>query len=224
MASTASETQSVLLSALTTEHFVLQTAASSTISEAAARSSLYVFSLSSALVAMGFMSQSPDVFMPFVAAVLPAVFLLGVFSVVRLVDTALENMHYLTGIAHIRSYYRTLTPEAASYFAADTGRWPEARKTPSLRSGLLVAFLGTSASMIAFINNVVAGSGVTLLVNHLLGGDRHGIALGCGAATVIVLTMVFLSYQRWRFGTEAPVRSEGPVQDGANASEALPKR
>lgn len=69
--------QSALMSALTTEHFVLQTAVSSTISEASARSSLYVLALSSSLVAMGFTSQSPDVFISFVVSILPAVFLLG---------------------------------------------------------------------------------------------------------------------------------------------------
>jgi hypothetical protein len=41
------------LTALTTEHFVLQTAAGATVSEAATRASLYMPSLSSSLVAMG---------------------------------------------------------------------------------------------------------------------------------------------------------------------------
>jgi hypothetical protein len=53
------EHRAALISALTTEHFVLQTAASSTISEAGTRSNLYVMVLSSSLVAMGFLSQSP---------------------------------------------------------------------------------------------------------------------------------------------------------------------
>lgn len=194
-------TQSAFMSAITTEHFVLQTAASSTISEAAARSSLYIFSLSSSLVAIGFTAQSPDVFMPLVAAVLPAVFLLGVFTVVRLVDTALENMQYLMGIARIRSYYRTLTPEAESYFAADNGRWPEVKSAPSLRLGTFVAFLGTTASMVAFINNVVAGAGVTLLINTLLGGGHARFALSCGAVSVVILMMSFLAFQRWRFSS-----------------------
>ena len=43
--------RSDLLSALTTEHFVLQTANNSTYSEAAARSTLYVMALSSSLPA-----------------------------------------------------------------------------------------------------------------------------------------------------------------------------
>jgi hypothetical protein len=193
------ERHSAFMSALTTEHFVLQTAASSTISEAAARSSLYVLSLSSSLVAMGFTSQSPGVFVPFVAAVLPAIFILGIFTVVRLVDTALENMRYLAGMARIRSYYRTLTPEAARHFTVESGRWPEGTSTPSLHLGPLFAFLGTTASMIAFINNVMAGAGVALLTDALLGGDHTVVALGSGAVSAIILMMVFLAYQRWRF-------------------------
>jgi hypothetical protein len=100
----ANEQQAAFMSALVTEHFVLQTATSTTVSESAARASLYVFSLSSSLVAMGFALQSRDAFGPFVATVLPALFVLGVFTVVRLVETGVENAHFLVGVAHIRSY------------------------------------------------------------------------------------------------------------------------
>jgi hypothetical protein len=51
------ERHSAFMSALVTEHYVLQAAASATVSEAAARSSLYVYSLSSSLVAVGFVSR-----------------------------------------------------------------------------------------------------------------------------------------------------------------------
>jgi hypothetical protein len=40
---------------------------------------------------MGFASQSRDAFVPFVATVLPALFVLGMFTVVRLVETGVEN-------------------------------------------------------------------------------------------------------------------------------------
>jgi hypothetical protein len=199
------ERQSAFMSALVTEHFVLQTAANGTISEAAARASLYVFALSSSLVAMGFASRSREVFVPFVATVLPAVFLLGIFTVIRLVDTGLENQQCLAGIARIRRYYRTLTPEAAVYFAAESGRWPEARATPALWLGPAVAFLSTAASMLAFTNSIVAGAGVTLLAGDLLGSGRTGIALWLGVATAMVLTAAFLAYQKWRYRLFAPV-------------------
>ena len=83
---------SALLAALTTEHSVQQTAISTTVSEMASRTTTYIMSLSSALVATGFVTQSSEYFLPFVAAVLPSVFLLGTFTVLRLVDIAAENM------------------------------------------------------------------------------------------------------------------------------------
>jgi hypothetical protein len=197
------ERQAAFLTALTTEHFVLQTAASATVSEAAARASLYVLSLSSSLVAMGFASRSQEVFLSFAAAVLPSLFLLGLFTVYRLVDTGIENQQYLTGIARIRAYYRTLTPEAAVYFSAESGRWPESHQSPPLRYGALVAFLTTAASMIAFINSMVAGAGVALLVSHLLVRERIAIALGFGVVTALVLMIAFLVFQRWRYSVSA---------------------
>src|SRR5688572_19544839 len=90
------------MSALTTEHFVLQNALSANTSEVGTRASLYIFSLSSSLVALGFASQSPELFVPFGAIVLPAVFILGVFTAVRLVDSNLEGILFLNGIARIR--------------------------------------------------------------------------------------------------------------------------
>ena len=193
------QSHAAFMSALTTEHFVLQTAANATVSDAAARSSLYVFSLSSSLVAMGFASRSREVLVPFIAIVLPAIFVLGVFTVMRLVDTALENMRCLAGIARIRRYYRTLSPEAAVYFAARHGRWPEGHSDPALRLGPLMAFLSTSASMIAFINSVVAGVGVALLAADLLGADQTALAMSLGVALAVALIVVFVVYERWRF-------------------------
>ena len=193
--------QEAFMSALVTEHFVLQTGANATVSEAGTRASLYILALSSSLVAMGFAAQSREVFVPFVATILPAVFLLGLFTVVRLVDAAIEYNHFLTGMARIRGYYRTLTPEAANYFAAEGGRWPEARRTPALRLGTFIAFITTIASMVAFINSIVAGTGVTLLANDRLGGGQTSLALGLGGAAAAILMAVFLAYQRWRYST-----------------------
>lgn len=53
--------------------------------------------------------------------------------------------------------------------------------------------------MIAFINSIVAGTGVTLLVNSVFGGDRIRLAMGLGVAATVVLMAVFLAYQRWRY-------------------------
>jgi hypothetical protein len=193
------EDRAALISALTAEHFVLQAAASSTIAEAGARSNLYVMVLSSSLVAIGFVSQSPALLVPFAAAVLPIVFLLGLFTVLRLVDTGLQSMQYLVGIARIRDFYRTLGPEAAEQFAPRNGRWPEA-KGPEAKLGRVFAFLSTTASMIAVINNVVGGVGIALLTQTFGASPFGWLSLIVGASAAILLTAGFMAYQRWRFG------------------------
>jgi hypothetical protein len=193
--------QSALMSAVTTEHFVLQTAANTSVSEAGARASLYLLTLSSSLVAMGFAAGAREVFVPFVATVVPAVFLLGLFTVGRLVDANLEYQQFLTGIARIREYYRALTPEAVELFPTAAGRWPEAPYSPALRLGTFVGFITTSASMVAFVNSIVAGAGVSLLIGELLGTNRLGLALALGVLAASAVMGAFLLYQRWRFAT-----------------------
>lgn len=191
--------QRILMSALTTEHFVLQTAASSLNIEASARSSLYMLALSSTLVAIGFTAKSQDIFIPFVASVLPAIFILGIFTVMRLVDGSLEYMQHLKCIARIRGQYRLLGPEAASFFSADGGRWPETQSIPILRLGPAIAYLSTVASMIAFVNNVVAGVGVYMLVRWV-GDPRYDrLAAIAGVLSVALLTAIFFIYQQWRY-------------------------
>jgi hypothetical protein len=189
--------RSALLSALTTEHFVLQTANNSTYSEASSRSTLYVMALSSSLVAIGFVAGSTDLLIPFAAIVLPVVFLLGIFTVVRLVETALESMDCLQGIARIRGYYRALGPEAARYFSTEHGRWPET-ESPALRLGVGLAYFGTTASMIAVINNAVAGAGIAFLLRFLSPVTPYWVDGIAGVFGALALTYLFYAYQRWR--------------------------
>ena len=206
---TEEERRSAVMTALTTEHMVLQSAANATVADAAARSSLYVFALSSSLVAIGFISQSPELLPLMVAIVLPALFLLGVLTVIRLVDSSLENQQCEAGIARIRRAYRTLGPEAEAYFAARFGRWPEG-PAPALGLGVFIAFLGTTATMIAFINSVVAGAGVALLVGSFVDADGASLELITGIGTVAVLMAFFYLFQRWRFESFALESYERP--------------
>jgi hypothetical protein len=202
------------MSAVVTEHFVLQSAASATVNEMGTRASLYILALSSALVAMGFTAQSRAVFVPFVATVVPAIVLLGIFTVIRLVDAAMEYNVFLAEIARIRAYYRTLSPEAAELFAAAHGQWPETgATTPSLRLGEFIAFVTTTASMVAFINAFVAGAGVAILVENRLGPEQRSLAIGLGIVIAVVLMAGFLLYQRWRYSLPLP-GGEAPANQG----------
>jgi hypothetical protein len=188
----------VLLSAMTTEHFVLQTANNSTYTEASSRSTLYVMALSSSVVAAGFVA-STELLLPFAAIVLPVLFVLGLFTVARLVETALDSIHCLRGIARIRGYYRaTLGTDAAHHFSSAHGRWPET-EGPALRFGPSIAFFGTTAAMIAVINNAVAGVGLALLTHLVAPSAPAWLGPAAGIAGTLLLTYLFYAYQRWRF-------------------------
>jgi hypothetical protein len=106
------------LSALTTEQFNLQTARMGTIAEANGRSTLYLSTLSSAVIAIAFIGQTSQLgnsFYLFALTLLPPVFLLGVFSFLRLVQTSIEDLVYAVGSFRIRQYFLGLDPTARPY-------------------------------------------------------------------------------------------------------------
>jgi hypothetical protein len=146
------------MSALGTEYFVLQSTASSTISESGSRVSIYLSSLASGLVALGFASSSPRAFASLAFTVLPTVFVLGWFTIVRLIDTGVANVVSLRRMELIRQYYAALAPLAPPYFGADGSPAGDHR----VRYGRW-SFLFTMASMVIVVNCVVGGATIALL-------------------------------------------------------------
>lgn len=192
--------EQALLTALTTEHFVLQTSSAATIAEGGSRSSIFLLSVSASLVALGFTTGDPGVFGAMAAAILPTLFVLGWFTVVRLTDTSVENLDYLTKMQRIRRYYATLSPEAAAFFpTSEEEAQAPLRGTRSRR--LLVLF--TMASMIGTVNAVLGGAGLALLLHLALGVPRIW-AVVSGAVVTILLVMAAIEYQRRRFGQAFP--------------------
>ena len=151
----------------------------------------------------GFASRSDESFVPLVATVLPGLFVLGLFTVIRLVDLNGHYLQHLAGMARIRAYYRELTPEAADYFSPEETRLPR-DVIPSLQLGMSIAFLTTSSTMLASINNIVAGAGIALLARRLLGPDRTLLAVLVGVTGAGALTAAFLTFQKWRFSMFQP--------------------
>ena len=81
------------MSALVTEHFVLQGTSSSTISESGSRVSIYLSALSSGLVAIGFASASHRALESLAFTILPVVFILGIAVGLGLLALALYYQH-----------------------------------------------------------------------------------------------------------------------------------
>jgi hypothetical protein len=190
--------EQAFMNALATEHFVLQAARSAIVGEQVGRGSLYLAAVSSALIALGFLAQVVTRLELFVAAVLPALFLLGEFTFAALLRNTMENLVLLGQMQRIRGYYRGLVPEAGQFFdppEADA-QYQAAVATIGLRKSPAQA-LFTGARTVAAINSILGGAGLALLVGQLAKiGD--GAALTVGVAVAVLLLGVHLQYQQRR--------------------------
>jgi hypothetical protein len=189
---TDEKTPPEFISALGTEYFVLQSTASSTISESGSRVSIYLSSLASGLVALGFSSSSPRAFASLAFTVLPTVFVLGWFTVVRLTDTSVANIVSLRRMELIRRYYAALAPMAPSYFGVDDS--PTAQR--SVRYGRW-SFLFTMASMVITVNCVLGGATIALLCDLAFKAPLPAAA-GIGVAAGLALLALSLWYEHRR--------------------------
>jgi hypothetical protein len=182
-----------LLTALTTEHFTLQGARSQTMSESSSRAALYIGAVSSTLVALGFISQiSPggDTFNTFALTVLPTLYLLGVFTFVRLVECGAEDFRYGLAINRIRGYYKELAGDRANLFLLsghDDGLGVFANVAVPAE-GRTQYF--TFGSVVAVINSVVGGSAVAIALGASVNASL-GVA-ACAGAVVAIVSIVGL--------------------------------
>jgi len=105
---TSAQPSSALISALTTEHYTLQSARGSTITEANGRSSQFLSAVSGATVALALVAQLDrmgETFLVFVFTILPALLMMGLMSYSRLADLAVHDAYYARAIGRIRSFY-----------------------------------------------------------------------------------------------------------------------
>jgi hypothetical protein len=177
-----------LLTALTTEHFTLQGARSQTVSESASRASLYLFSVSSTLVALGFIGQVStvgDAFQVFALTVLPTLYVLGLFTFVRLVQSVNEDFQYGRAINRIRHQYLELAGEKAHLFimSAHDDATGVLANMGIKRTAWQPYF--TTPTMVAVINSVVGGSAVAIALGAIADSPL-GIAAGIGGLVAIV--------------------------------------
>jgi hypothetical protein len=198
------------LTALTTEFFNLQTARMGTIAEANGRSTLYLGTLSSAVIAVAFVGQANqlgDAFYLFALTLLPPVFLLGVFTYLRLVQTSIEDMVYTVLSFRIRQYFVGLDPAAVPFFPpTDPQGITKLERIGVVPTGPLQMLL-TAASMVACINAIVGGVAVALALRSLLGASVP-VAAVAGAVVALGFATLFFAYQVRRFQRAAAVVPE----------------
>jgi hypothetical protein len=177
---------------------VLQSARSALTGEMVGRATIYLGTVSSALIGFGFVAQTDVPLAPFVAAVLPVLFVLGELTFAALLRHSFQNVQFLHRIQKIRGYYRGLLPEAAELFDPPEQDRETAAELATVGLGRGVgALLFTGASTIAAVNSAVGGAGLALLVAHLSdASDAATAAVGVTAAAV--LFGLHLIYEQFR--------------------------
>jgi hypothetical protein len=217
------------LSALTTEHFNLQTARVATISEASGRSTLYLGTLSSAVIAIAFIGQASelgDAFYLFALTLLPSVFVLGVFTYLRLVQTTIEDIVYALGSFRIREFFVRIDPAVAPYFPpTDPEGLRRLERIGFLPKGKLQIFL-TGATMVGCINGIVGGVAVALALRAMLDASVP-VATAIGALTALVFASLFLAFQVRRLqraGAMAPELFDWEDSGASVYAERIEKR
>ena len=199
-----------LLTVLTTEHFTLQGARASTVSESSARAALFIGAVTSTLVALGFIAQASELgsaFDTFVLVVLPTLYMLGLFTFVRLVTSSTEDLLYGRAINRIRNYYQEVAGGEARYLLLgghDDTLGVLANMGIARPSRWQLYF--TLASMVAVLTAVVGGSAVAFLAGVV--GATLGLAAGIGAVTSVVSCALQF---RWQLRAHVVARRRGEV-------------
>jgi hypothetical protein len=192
-----------LLTALTTEHFTLQGARAATTSESAARSSLFLGSVSSALVALGFLASvsggDSALFRTFALTALPTLCFLGITTFIRLVELGTEDILYGRAINRIRNHYLELAgPQARLFMMRAHDDAVGVLTNMGLRAGPLQLYL-TNSFAIGIVTAVLGGSAVALAVGAITGAPL-GVDIAVGAVVAIATLPALMGYSRRHYG------------------------
>lgn len=164
---------------VTTEHFTLQGARSSTISESTSRASVFLGAVSGGLIALGLVATATKTgvaFYMFGLILLPTLAFVGLATFHRVLQTGLEDLAYAHRIAQLRDYYFDHAPELAGYLVNPAEQLP----TPGLGIRLWQQFV-TVAGMVAVITAVLAGSA---------GGLLAGVASGHSLVAALIVGVI----------------------------------
>jgi hypothetical protein len=196
-----------LLTTLTTEHFSLQGSRGSTIAESSARAAMYLGSLSASLVSLGFVAQisaTGETFRVFALVVLPTLFVLGVFTFVRLVESTIEDLFYGRAINRIRGYYHELAgPEARYFMLLPYDDVAGVIRNMALTPSKMQLYL-TSSTAIAVVNSVVGGAALAIACWVAFDASL-GAAAVVGATFALLSVVVHVRWTRRRLEAGVPV-------------------
>ena len=177
-----------VVTVMTTEHFVLQTARSAGIAEVNGRAGFYLAAVSSGLIALAFIGQLSRLgtaFYVFGLAVLPTLAFVGVTTFERALRNAVEDFRLAGRINRIRQFYFDAAPQVARYLPPPSPDIPTLSYRPSWYQFL------TIAGALAVVNSVLIGGVLGLAVQAgtgtLAASAAAGVIIGAGALAAHLL-------------------------------------
>jgi hypothetical protein len=184
---------------VTTEHFTLQGARSSTIAETTGRATMFLGAVSGGLVALGLIATAAGVstaFYAFALILLPALALLGLVTFHRAVQSGIEDFDYASRIARLRGYYFHFAPELVDYLRSVP---PAERLRVQGIGGSRWQKFFTAAAMVGLVTAVLAGSMVGLLTaiasGHML---VAAITAGVLVAAAVLAGLIHFQHTSWQ--------------------------
>jgi hypothetical protein len=183
-----------LLTALTTEHFGLAGARAQTTGESSSRAALYISAVSSTLVALGFIGQITEVgdaFDVFALTALPTLYVLGLFTFIRVVENGVEDLMLGRAINRIRNYYLELAGEHRRYFMLSGHD-----DAVGVMQNMGVALerrqqFFTTGAMVAVINSVVGGAAIAIAVGAFTDAPL-GLCAALGGLAAIISQVLLM--------------------------------
>ncbi|TCO33423.1 hypothetical protein EV652_103424 [Kribbella steppae] len=177
--------ESLRAQVLSTEHWSLLATRSLAWSESFSRANWFVTVVSASVVALALVADSTDFglgFRLFALLLIPLVIVIGLATVIRLVQLNSEDVHLVAGMNRLRRGYLDLAPEAEPYFI--TGHQedvPGLMRTYGTHHTRIPAaqYLSSIAMLVSII--------VALLIGALAGMVAGSFGLNLSAAVIIGL-------------------------------------
>ncbi len=192
------------MSIVTTEHFTLQGARATAISDANGRTGFFLATLSAVTVSLAFVAQIgggiSDAFMLFAVILLPLLLFIGLATFERLLQLAIENIRCVVAINRLRHYYLEIAPELQSHITLSPfdDMAGVLASLGSVRTRMRPWDLVISNAGIIGVVDAMLAAIVTGLIAWFLTRDTHELVVPFAAAAVvgIVLLTVLMRYAR----------------------------
>ncbi len=175
---------------LSTEHWSLLASRSMSWNESFSRAGIFLTSLSGAVVALALVGQSTAygmAFVTFALILLPVTLLIGLTTVVRLVQVNNADLLYLQAMNRLRHAYLDLVPGLEQYFstsASDDRRSLGMQFAIPVRVNPVLQGFVTTPALVSAICSVIAGAIAGIVLAQLTPGLAGALVAGVVAFVV----------------------------------------